>query len=258
MTRCPDIMEILEIAKKACYLGGEKLRSGFASQAKVKEFLPHDIKAFADLESEKAMREYLSAVRPEDAIMGEEEGGSLDTSGGCWVLDPLDGTINFVHGVPYFAVTAAFYWQGTIMAGVIFDPIADNCYWAAEGKGAFENGEKMSVSKTEKLSDAMVHVGCGKGPGFLAHWREHEKIVAKIHSVRFKCCATLDLAALAGGHCDGYKDLGLYLWDFAAGSLILKEAGGMFETTPGIEPGTYDFLGGNPPIFRELKKIQDL
>ncbi|MBR5624115.1 inositol monophosphatase [bacterium] len=254
MTARPDREAILGVAREACRLGGEKLTALFGS-ALEKNILPHDIKSQADLESEKVMRAFLAEKRPEDAVMGEEEGGALELYGGCWVVDPLDGTINFSHGIRYFAVTAAWYWMGEPEVGVIFDPNANHFYYAVKGRGAFCDGKPLRVSKTDRLKEAMVFVGCGKGSDIACHWRNLEKVVARIHSVRFKCCATLDLAALAGGLCDGYTDQGLYLWDFAAGALILKEAGGEYETKAGSEPGTYDFLGGNPAVFKELKKL---
>ena len=251
----PDTKAILEIAREACRRGGEKLKEAFGDLTLVKERLPHDIKSYADTASEEAIRKFLAAARPGDHILGEEEGGELSKEGGSWVVDPLDGTINFSHAIPYFAVTAAFYWQGSPLAGVIHDPLRGVDFWALKGEGAYRDGKRIKVSDTGELKDAMVFVGCGKSADFLEHWRSLEKIVSRIHSVRFNCCATLDLCALAEGRCDAYRDLGLYLWDFAAGALILEEAGGFFEARPGKIPGTYDCLGANPALFDELRKL---
>ncbi|MBO7542624.1 inositol monophosphatase [bacterium] len=255
MTNAPDTKAILETAREACRRGGEKLKAAFGDLTLVKERLPHDIKSFADTASEEAIRKFLSAACPDDHILGEEEGGELSNEGGSWVVDPLDGTINFSHAIPYFAVTAAYFWQGKPLAGVIHDPLRGTDCWALKGEGAFKDGKKISVSQTKELKDAMVFVGCGKSEDFLEHWRSLERIVSRIHSVRFNCCATLDLCALSEGRCDAYRDLGLYLWDFAAGALILEEAGGFFEAKPGKIKGTYDCLGANPALFDELKKL---
>ncbi len=255
MTNAPDTKTILETAREACRRGGEKLKEAFGDLTLVKERLPHDIKSYADTASEEAIRKFLAAARPGDHILGEEEGGELSKEGGSWVVDPLDGTINFSHAIPYFAVTAAFYWQGSPLAGVIHDPLRGVDFWALKGEGAYRDGKRIKVSDTGELKDAMVFVGCGKSADFLEHWRSLEKIVSRIHSVRFNCCATLDLCALAEGRCDAYRDLGLYLWDFAAGALILEEAGGFFEARPGKIPGTYDCLGANPALFDELRKL---
>ena len=246
---------VLETAKKACRLGGEKLREAFGDLTLVRERLPHDIKSFADTESERVIREFLAKERPEDHILGEEEGGELSVEGGSWVIDPLDGTINFSHAIPYFAVTAAYFWQGKPLLGVIHDPLRGTDFWALKGEGAYKDDKKISVSQTKELKDAMVFVGCGKSEDFLEHWRSLERIVSKIHSVRFNCCATLDLCALAEGRCDAYRDLGLYLWDFAAGALILEEAGGFFEAKPGKIAGTYDCLGANAALFNEMRNL---
>lgn len=251
----PDTKTILETAREACRRGGEKLKKAFGDLTLVKERLPHDIKSYADTASEEAIRKFLAAARPGDHILGEEEGGELSKEGGSWVVDPLDGTINFSHAIPYFAVTAAFYWQGSPLAGVIHDPLRGVDFWALKGEGAYRDGKRIKVSDTGELKDTMVFVGCGKSADFLEHWRSLEKIVSRIHSVRFNCCATLDLCALAEGRCDAYRDLGLYLWDFAAGALILEEAGGFFEARPGKIPGTYDCLGANPALFDELRKL---
>ena len=251
----PDTKTILETSREACRRGGEKLKEAFGDLTLVKERLPHDIKSYADTASEEAIRKFLAAARPGDHILGEEEGGELSKEGGSWVVDPLDGTINFSHAIPYFAVTAAFYWQGSPLAGVIHDPLRGVDFWALKGEGAYRDGKRIKVSDTGELKDAMVFVGCGKSADFLEHWRSLEKIVSRIHSVRFNCCATLDLCALAEGRCDAYRDLGLYLWDFAAGALILEEAGGFFEARPGKIPGTYDCLGANPALFDELRKL---
>ena len=255
MTNAPDTKTILETAREACRRGGEKLKEAFGDLTLVKERLPHDIKSYADTASEEAIRKFLAAARPGDHILGEEEGGELSKEGGSWVVDPLDGTINFSHAIPYFAVTAAFYWQGSPLAGVIHDPLRGVDFWALKGEGAYRDGKRIKVSDTGELKDAMVFVGCGKSADFLEHWRSLEKIVSRIHSVRFNCCATLDLCALAEGRCDAYRDLGLYLWDFAAGAPILEEAGGFFEARPGKIPGTYDCLGANPALFDELRKL---
>lgn len=250
-----ELEGILQTALRACHRAGEHLRSVTAEPRVVEAVLSHDIKARADRETEAVIRRELSQDRPQDAILGEEEGGEASRNGGLWIVDPIDGTINFVHRDPYFATTVAWARDGEVQAGVIHCPMDGTTYYALKGGGAYCDGRPIRVSETRDLSRAMLHVGCGKGESLVSNWRRLDPLVAAVHSVRFKCCATLDLCALAAGRCEGYCDMGLYLWDFAAGRLILEEAGGLCEAVPRPgEPGTFDVLAGVPGIFQELKK----
>ena len=249
----PSKSEILGLAEAICLEAGKRLRKAFKGACELDAVLAHDVKAKADRETEAFIRQKILKARKSDSILGEEQGEETKKGKGLWVIDPIDGTINFSRRDPYFATTLAWQYDGETQVGVIYAPMTDELYYATKGGGAYKNGKRLHVSANTNLKTAMVHVGCGKGKEILPQWRRLEKIVKEIHSVRFKCCATLDLCALAEGNCEGYFDMGLYPWDFLAGKLIVEEAGGAVEISPGAEEGTFDCLAGTKSFVSAFK-----
>jgi len=182
-----------------------------------------------DKQSEALIIRAIKAKYPDHAILGEEGGASAGSAEYRWIIDPLDGTTNFTHGLPLFSVTIGVEYQGEIIAGVVYDPNADEMFSAEKGKGAFLNGEPIHVTKTDKLIESLLVTGfpynVKENPSNVIQYFGEFLPVAQ--GVRRLGSAAIDLAYVACGRFDGYWEFFLHPWDKAAGILLVKEAGGM-------------------------------
>lgn len=197
---------------------------------------PSDFVSNADLKAEKILKAELRKARPAYSFLMEESGAEdgADTSR-RWIVDPLDGTTNFLHGIPHFAISVALEEKGEIVAGVIYNPILDELYTAEKGNGAFVNDRRLRVSGRRDLAESLFATGIpfqGKG-GHARFLGQLAKVMAKTSGVRRIGAASLDLAYVAAGRVDGYWEEGLHPWDCAAGILLVKEAGGYVTTLDG-------------------------
>lgn len=193
---------------------------------------PADFVSTADTRTEKILVQELSKARPEFGFL-LEEGGEIkgDHESKRWIIDPLDGTTNFLHGIPHFAISVALEEDGEIIAGMIYNPITDERFWAEKGQGAFLNGRRLRVAGRRSMEDAIYATGIpfrerGDHPRFL---NELETIMKASAGVRRFGAASLDLAFVAAGRYDGYWEAGLAPWDIAAGLLMVKEAKGFIS-----------------------------
>jgi len=178
---------------------------------------PTDFVSNADLKAEKIIIEELKKARPHYSIISEEDGSEKNKDkNNIWIIDPIDGTTNFLHGVPHFAISIALKSSGEIVSGLIYDPIKDEMFYAEKENGAFFNNQRIRVSKKRELNSCLFATG---GPSK----SEVDLILRKSGS------AALDIAYVAAGRYDGYFQDNLNLWDIAAGIIILKEAGGMIN-----------------------------
>jgi len=190
---------------------------------------PADFVSQADLKAEKVLREELGRSRPEFGFLMEESGSTPGRDPGArWVVDPLDGTTNFLHGLPHWAVSIAAERDGEIVAGVIFDPVKNEMFVAEKGGGAYMNDRRIRVSGRRKLEDALLATGIpfkghGDHPAFL---KQLDLLMDKVAGIRRNGSASLDLAYVAAGRFDGYWETDLKPWDVSAGVLIVQEAGG--------------------------------
>ena len=191
---------------------------------------PADFVSAADLRAEQVLREQLSRARPDYGFLMEESGASRATgeSQRRWIVDPLDGTTNFLHGLPHFAISIGVEEAGDPVAGVVYDPIKDEMFTAEKGAGAYLNDRRMRVSSRSRLDEALVGTGMpfkghGDAPAFLA---EANAVMGATAGVRRWGTASLDLAYVAAGRLDGYWERGLSPWDIAAGIVLVREAGG--------------------------------
>ena len=187
----------------------------------------HDLVTAADRASEKLIIERLQAHYPSHSIVAEESGGHEGSSEFRWYVDPLDGTTNFAHGFPAYNVTLALEQAGELIAGVIADPTRDEIFTAERGSGAFLNGERIHVSKVNRLEDALVATGF---PSRRRHQNVNVHFFYQLamlsHGVRRPGAAALDLAYVACGRLDMFWEFSLHPWDIAAGVLLIQEAGG--------------------------------
>ena len=226
---------------------------------------PGDFVSAADRKAEEVLRDALMKARPGYSLVLEENGFIEGTDRShTWHIDPLDGTSNFLHGVPHFAVSVGLEREGQIVAGVIFDPIKDELFVAERGKGAYLNNRRLRVSGRQDMTDALVgygtpNLGRGSHPRLL---REVGAVMAVAGGTRRMGSAALDLAYVACGRLDGYWERDLQTYDFAAGVILVREAGGYVTSADGAaEPlAAHSVACGNEVLHRELlaliKKVQ--
>ena len=196
-----------------------------------------DFVTAADLKAEQTLFEALSKARPGYSFLAEERGmveGTDKTH--TWIVDPLDGTTNFIHAIPHFAINIALEREGVVVAAVTYNPISQDLWWAEKGKGAFLNQEKrLRVAARTRLDDAVLATGIpflGK-PGHAPFLKELHQISQRVAGVRRFGAAALDMAWVAAGRFDGFWERGLNSWDLAAGTLLVTEAGGKVTTLEG-------------------------
>jgi len=177
---------------------------------------PKDFVTNADIKAEKVIIEELKKARPNYSIISEENGVEKNKDeSNFWIIDPIDGTINFLHGVPHFAISIALKSNNEIVCGLIFDPIKDELFYAEKNNGAYFNNQRIRVSKKRDINECLFAFGKGK---------DNLDLI-----IRRSGCAALDMAYVASGRFDGYFQNNLNLWDIAAGIIIVKEAGGIIN-----------------------------
>jgi myo-inositol-1(or 4)-monophosphatase len=229
---------LLKVMIDAARKAGRKLSRDFGEveQLQVSRKGPADFVSAADLRAEQTLFEELNKARPGYSFLGEEKGlveGSDKTH--RWIVDPLDGTTNYLHGIPHFAVNVALEREGQIVAAVTHNPVTGDTYWAERGKGAFNNDKRLRVAARRKLDDALLATGIpfmGK-PGHGQFLKELHQFAPRVAGVRRFGSAALDLAWVAAGRYDGYWERDLKAWDVAAGVLLVTEAGGMVTAVDG-------------------------
>jgi len=221
---------------------------------------PANFVSAADKRAEEMLYSDLSKARPGYGFIGEEGGtreGSDKTH--TWIVDPLDGTTNFLHGIPQFAISIGLQREDTIIAGVIYNPATDELYIAERGKGAFLNDQRLRVAARKQLHDCVVACGLphiGRGDHDLAG-REMAALQPRVAGLRRFGAASLDLAYVAAGRLDGYWERNLKPWDMAAGIIMIREAGGVVSDiqTSGDPLLTGDVVCGNETVHAELIRI---
>ncbi len=196
---------------------------------------PADFVSTADLQAERTLRTELGKARPAYGFLMEESGDTPGDGHHRWIVDPLDGTTNFLHGIPHFCISAALERDKQIVAGMIYDPLRDEMFWAEKGHGAFVNDRRMRVAARTKLDDAVIGTGIpfrerGDHPRYLAMLGA---VMARTAGVRRMGAAALDLAYVAAGRYDGFFEVGLSPWDVAAGIILVREAGGFVQPIEG-------------------------
>jgi myo-inositol-1(or 4)-monophosphatase len=234
-------MRELEVARQAAQAGGDILAGYFRQGIEMRNKQDCDFVSDADVESERAIIDVIRASFPDHAILGEEgqAGVSADVDPNAeflWVIDPLDGTTNFAHDIPHFAVSIGFYQSGQPVCGVIYNPARNDWFHTVRGEGAFANGNRVSVADNESLSESLVGVGCYYDRGAmmeatLASIRD--LFQQKIHGIRRFGTASLDLCQVGCGMFGAFFEYELSPWDFAAGRLFVEEAGGKITNCRG-------------------------
>jgi len=231
----------LHVCERAARAGGQVLLD-MLGEVKPSEKGPKDLVTEADIASQDVIREIVLSEFPDHLFLGEEDTGCEaedapqpgKAPGYCWIVDPLDGTTNFVHRMPSFAVSIALEYQGEVITGVVFDPCANECYTAARGRGAALNGQRLATSDCHTLNEALVATGFATSVkrGSIEIERFIE-MLPECQALRRLGSAALNLCYVASGRMDGYWATSVKAWDVAAGSLILTEAGGSIRHIDG-------------------------
>ncbi|CDX45577.1 inositol monophosphatase family protein [Mesorhizobium sp. WSM4935] len=252
---------LLNVMVQAAMKAGRSLSRDFGEVQNLQVSMkgPGDYVSQADRKAEEIVFAELSKARPGYAFLMEERGAvEGEDAQHRWIVDPLDGTTNFLHGIPLFSVSIALERQGQIVAGVVYNPAMDELYTAERGGGAFMNDRRLRVAGRSKLTDAVIgcgvpHLGRSLHGNFLIELRN---VMAEVSGVRRLGSAALDLAYVAAGRMDGFWETGLSSWDIAAGILLVREAGGFVSDMDGAQ-GMLDsgeVVAGNEIIQRALLK----
>jgi myo-inositol-1(or 4)-monophosphatase len=254
---------MLNVAIKAARSAGSIInRASLDLDAlKINTKAPNDFVTEIDERAERIIIETLLAAYPAHSILAEESGNEhgAPNSDYVWVIDPLDGTTNFIHGLPFYAVSIALVFRGQVQQAVVYDPARNDLFYASKGKGAFLNDKRLRVSKRTRMSDALIGTGFPfrQGDNFQRYMRMFEAVLPHCAGLRRPGAAALDLCYVAAGYYDGFFETGLNVWDMAAGALMISEAGGLIGNFTGESDFLYqrEVLAGNPKIYRQLVKL---
>ncbi len=250
-----------EIAGRAARSAGDMLKHKFGNVQQIRKKGETDLVTEADLAAEKIVMEMLHHYFPKDNILSEEAGGLGGSSARTWIIDPLDGTTNFTHGYPFFAVSIGLEVENEVVLGVVYNPAMDEFFEARRGTGALLNGNPIHVSHAEKLKDSLLATGfpydLERGGNRLFEWYRVMSMASR--GVRRAGAAALDLCYVAAGRLDGLWEEGLKPWDAAAGVVIVKEAGGQLSTCRGepYTPYRESIIACTPLIHEEMIQLLD-
>jgi myo-inositol-1(or 4)-monophosphatase len=250
---------LLNVMIKAARKASRTLKRDFGEiehlQASLKG--PANFVTAADQRAEEILREELEHARPGYGFLGEE-GGAREGSDKThrWIVDPLDGTLNFLHGIPHFAISIGLEREGTMVAGLVYNPVTDELFTAERGKGAFLNDQRLRVAARKRLGDAVVACALphpSRGDVELTR-NEHSAVQDRVAGLRRFGAAALDLAWVAAGRLDAYWERGLSPWDMAAGIALVREAGGFVTDLDGRDDmiKTGGILAANEEIHRQM------
>ncbi len=222
---------------------------------------PKDFVSEVDRAAEAAIVDVIHSTYPDHAILAEEGTAKGDNAAAehVWIIDPLDGTTNFLHGFPQYCVSIALQHRGQITQGVVYDPVHNDLFTATRGRGAFLNDHRMRVSRRQHLRDCLIGTGFPfrDGSNLDAYLRMMRSMMAETAGLRRPGSAALDLAYVAAGYTDGFWEVGLNPWDVAAGSLLIIEAGGLVGDLEGESDYLYSgqVIAGNPRIFAQMVNL---
>lgn len=252
--------ELLGIALEAARRAGALLHEGRPADLGVAATKSSsvDVVTEMDLASEKLITGLLRERRPEDGILGEEGAETAGTSGVRWIVDPLDGTVNYLYGLPSWGVSIAAEYRGAAVAGVVEAPLRRETFRAVAGQGAFCNDRAVRCRPSPPLEQALV----GTGFNYVAERRAAQaevvrQLLPRVRDIRRSGSAAVDLCDVAAGRLDAFYERGLHPWDLAAGDLIAREAGALTGGRPGLPPDGELALAASPGVFEILQPLLD-
>ena len=249
---------LLDIAVRAAYAAGEIIRAGWGQTHTVTLKGVTNPVTEIDRAAEELIIKVLRAATPDFGILAEESPEHTGAGGARWVIDPLDGTVNYARHFPYFAVSIALEREGRSELGVVYDPVLDQLFVAERGRGASLNGKRIRVGETGSLGESLIAAGFPYDVWETgANLKELAHLTRRVRTVRINGSAALDFAYVACGRLDAYWDSGLYAWDVAAGRLLVEEAGGVF-TLHGGNPSVVEsqvVIASNRHLHSQIKNI---
>jgi len=247
------------VVRKAAEEAGKVLVGLFGKINQIRMKGAIDLVTEADLQAEKTILAIIDRSFPEDSILTEEAGANDKESERLWIIDPLDGTTNFAHRFPFFAVSIGLRVEKEMVLGIVYNPCSDDFYMALKGQGAYHNNQPMQVSQVKAIKESLLVTGFS--------YKVHDspdseldifrKMIMRAQGLRRPGSAALDLCYVAAGICDGFWEQDLHPWDTAAGSLIVREAGGVvsdYKNQP-YDPFQKSILAGNPHIHKAMLEI---
>lgn len=253
--------EFLKTCEKSVRAGGDAVQS-WVGKFDVRKKGPADLVTQADFASQEAVRRVVLEAFPEHSLLGEEDDRQRPAENDSqyrWIVDPLDGTTNFVHGIPHYCVSLALEYQGEPLVGAVYNPVGGECFTAAAGQGAWLNGKPIRTSQTTTLSDALAVTGFPPqvrpdSPDYLVF----SEAIFQCQGVRRSGSAALNLSYLAAGRYDVLWSFGTKIWDVAAGVLLIREAGGVICSAKGTDYHLADgplFAAANPQLLAQIYAI---
>ena len=253
---------LLNVMMKAARKAARQLNRDFGEVEKLQVSVkgPANFVTAADRKAEQTLRDELMTARPGYSFVGEE-GGRIDgpDKSHTWYVDPLDGTTNFLHGIPHFAISIGLEREGTMVAALVYNPVSDEMFIAERGKGAFVNDQRLRVAGRRTMQDAVVACGLPhRGRGGLAEFRtEFAAVQEQVAGLRRFGSAALDLAYIAAGRFDIYWERNLQSWDMAAGILLVREAGGYVTDCDGHDAmfAKGNIVAGNETLLKDLLTV---
>ena len=258
-----DIAHFTSVCELAAREAGQLLLD-WRGRARVTAKAPADLVTEADFAAQQRIREIIEREFPAHDFLGEEDDASTSSNKDSpyrWIVDPLDGTTNYVHGLPYFCVSVAVEHLGKVVAGTVFDPVHDDCFRAGAGQGAYRGTQRIHVSDVRRLCDALVVTGFGPRPRRdSAEVRQFLTMLDACQAVRRMGAAALNMCYLAAGHLDAYWASSVKTWDVAAGLLIIREAGGLVT---GLEGADFNLeqprllAAATPQLHEEVLRLFD-
>lgn len=256
-----ELDTILKVAGQAALASGKIIKELYGKPHQIRHKGAIDLVTEADVASEKAILEIISTAFPDHTILAEESKSNYSNApqGPTWIIDPLDGTTNFAHSFPFFGVSIGYSKGIEPLAGVIFCPIQNELFCSIKGKGAWLNGEQVSVTPEKELQKSLI----GTGFPYDVHGtleqvtRAMHKVLPQVQDLRRAGAAALDLAYVACGRLDGFWEMNLKPWDTAAGALLVTEAGGQLSTFSGkpFSPFFPEIIASNSHIHKQLVEL---
>jgi fructose-1,6-bisphosphatase/inositol monophosphatase family enzyme len=252
--------ELLAFALEAAAQAGDLLRDGRPADLEVAatKSSPIDVVTEMDIAAEKLITGFIAEHRPDDALLGEEGASVPGNSGVRWVIDPLDGTVNYLYGLPSWSVSIAAEKDGETVVGVVAAPMRGETYHAVLGRGAYVNGERAHCRPAPPFEQALVSTGFGYRLAVRTHQAEvAHQLIPKVRDIRRAGSAAIDLCDVGSGRLDAYYERGLNAWDYSAGALFAREGGALTGGRPGEPPNPGLTVAGVPGLFEPLQALLD-
>ncbi len=256
MNNAPSHSDLLACAVAAARAAGNHALANIHRRNAIAQKFDHDVKLLLDLECQKKAEEVIRNAYPEHLILGEEGGSFDEKADKLWIIDPIDGTVNFMHGLPLWCSSVAVRAGGEVVSGAVYLPTMKECYTATLEGPALCNGAPIGVSKTDRLGDAIVLTGLSKNVGENLHTFDVLKAVSlKVQKARIMGAAAVDICYVASGRADAYIEAGIYLWDIAAAGLIARRAGARTEVVEKLSDVRFRYLCTNGKIHDALREV---